>query len=219
MAASSAATQAKLVRTGARPRLQSGRRRGRLACRSAQRAAHAAPRTRLPFATRGARAARLRADTRDVRVGGAARRARGARRPRQTTSALQLRSSGCAPRAVLCAAQVLLGDMGAGKSSLVLRFVKGQFFDFQARSRGRDRGCRGWRVTAPRIPEPPQESTIGAAFLTQTVSVNEATVKFEIWCASGSHTAGARRRGCNHTRRFDACVRALQGHRRAGALP
>jgi GTPase SAR1 family protein len=27
--------------------------------------------------------------------------------------------------------QVLLGDMGAGKSSLVLRFVKGQFFDYQ----------------------------------------------------------------------------------------
>ena len=26
---------------------------------------------------------------------------------------------------------VLLGDMGAGKSSLVLRFVKGQFFDYQ----------------------------------------------------------------------------------------
>ena len=30
---------------------------------------------------------------------------------------------------------VLLGDMGAGKSSLVLRFVKGQFFDYQARAR------------------------------------------------------------------------------------
>ena len=29
---------------------------------------------------------------------------------------------------------VLLGDMGAGKSSLVLRFVKGQFFDYQARA-------------------------------------------------------------------------------------
>lgn len=27
--------------------------------------------------------------------------------------------------------QVLLGDMGTGKTSLVLRFVKGQFFDFQ----------------------------------------------------------------------------------------
>jgi GTPase SAR1 family protein len=28
---------------------------------------------------------------------------------------------------------VLLGEMGAGKSSLVLRFVKGQFFDYQVR--------------------------------------------------------------------------------------
>ena len=27
--------------------------------------------------------------------------------------------------------QVLLGDMGTGKTSLVLRFVKGQFFDHQ----------------------------------------------------------------------------------------
>ncbi|MCO5608174.1 hypothetical protein L7F22_062380 [Adiantum nelumboides] len=55
---------------------------------------------------------------------------------------------------------VLLGDMGAGKSSLVLRFVKGQFFDFQ-------------------------ESTIGAAFFSQTVAVNDATVKFEIWDTAG----------------------------------
>lgn len=30
---------------------------------------------------------------------------------------------------------VLLGDMGAGKSSLVLRFVKGQFFDYQVGAR------------------------------------------------------------------------------------
>eukprot|EP00958_Prasinococcus_capsulatus_P020009 scaffold2551_cov376-Prasinococcus_capsulatus_cf.AAC.2 len=50
--------------------------------------------------------------------------------------------------------------MGAGKSSLVLRFVKGQFFDYQ-------------------------ESTIGAAFLTQTVAVNDHTVKFEIWDTAG----------------------------------
>merc|ERR1719367_1287817 len=55
---------------------------------------------------------------------------------------------------------VLLGDMGTGKSSLVLRFVKGQFFEYQ-------------------------ESTIGAAFLTQTVSVNDTTVKFEIWDTAG----------------------------------
>lgn len=31
---------------------------------------------------------------------------------------------------------VLLGDMGAGKSSLVLRFVKGQFFDYQVSTWG-----------------------------------------------------------------------------------
>ncbi|CAA0814531.1 Ras-related protein RABF2b [Striga hermonthica] len=55
---------------------------------------------------------------------------------------------------------VLLGDMGAGKSSLVIRFVKGQFLEFQ-------------------------ESTIGAAFFSQTVSVNNATVKFEIWDTAG----------------------------------
>ncbi|KZV29385.1 RAB isoform 1 [Dorcoceras hygrometricum] len=55
---------------------------------------------------------------------------------------------------------VLLGDVGAGKSSLVLRFVKGQFIEFQ-------------------------ESTIGAAFFSQTVALNEATVKFEIWDTAG----------------------------------
>lgn len=53
---------------------------------------------------------------------------------------------------------VLLGDMGAGKSSVVLRFVKGQFFDYQ-------------------------ESTIGAAFLTKTLP--EQSVKFEIWDTAG----------------------------------
>jgi Ras-related protein Rab-5C len=60
--------------------------------------------------------------------------------------------------AVQQAKLVLLGDMGAGKSSLVLRFVKGQFFDYQ-------------------------ESTIGAAFLTKTLP--EQNVKFEIWDTAG----------------------------------
>ena len=49
---------------------------------------------------------------------------------------------------------VLLGDMGAGKSSLVLRFVKGQFFDYQVRFRlARTVGCV--QMTAgccPRVP-------------------------------------------------------------------
>jgi Ras-related protein Rab-5C len=55
---------------------------------------------------------------------------------------------------------VLLGESSVGKSSLVLRFVKGQFLDFQ-------------------------DSTIGAAFLTQTVCLNDTTVKFEIWDTAG----------------------------------
>ncbi|KMZ74176.1 Ras-related protein Rab-5C [Zostera marina] len=55
---------------------------------------------------------------------------------------------------------VLLGDMGAGKSSLVLRFVKGQFLEFQ-------------------------ESTIGAAFFSQTLALSDATVKLEIWDTAG----------------------------------
>jgi GTPase SAR1 family protein len=40
------------------------------------------------------------------------------------------------------------------------RFVRGQFFEYQ-------------------------ESTIGAAFLTQTVALNDTTVKFEIWDTAG----------------------------------
>lgn len=47
-----------------------------------------------------------------------------------------------------------------GKSSLVLRFVKREFHEFQ-------------------------ESTIGAAFLTQTVQIDDTTVKFEIWDTAG----------------------------------
>ncbi|KAL2614920.1 hypothetical protein AAZV13_08G035732 [Glycine max] len=50
--------------------------------------------------------------------------------------------------------------MGAGKTSLVLRFVKGEFSEYQ-------------------------DSTIGAAFFTQVLSLNEATVKFDIWDTAG----------------------------------
>mmetsp|Transcript_26155 Transcript_26155/g.43580 ORF Transcript_26155/g.43580 Transcript_26155/m.43580 type:complete len:196 (+) Transcript_26155:142-729(+) len=55
---------------------------------------------------------------------------------------------------------VLLGDSAVGKSCLVVRFVRDEFFEFQ-------------------------EPTIGAAFLTQTVSLDDATVKFEIWDTAG----------------------------------
>jgi small GTP-binding protein len=55
---------------------------------------------------------------------------------------------------------VLLGDAAVGKSCLVVRFVRDEFFEFQ-------------------------EPTIGAAFLTQTVGLDDATVKFEIWDTAG----------------------------------
>ncbi|WVO23928.1 uncharacterized protein IAS62_005286 [Cryptococcus decagattii] len=65
---------------------------------------------------------------------------------------------------------VLLGESAVGKSSLVLRFVRNEFSDFR-------------------------ESTIvplffylhsGAAFLTQSVNLDESTtIKFEIWDTAG----------------------------------
>lgn len=65
------------------------------------------------------------------------------------------------PREKICQFKlVLLGESAVGKSSLVLRFVKGQFHEYQ-------------------------ETTIGAAFLTQTVNLDDTTVKFEIWDTAG----------------------------------
>mmetsp|Transcript_7968 Transcript_7968/g.15575 ORF Transcript_7968/g.15575 Transcript_7968/m.15575 type:complete len:133 (+) Transcript_7968:57-455(+) len=55
---------------------------------------------------------------------------------------------------------VLLGDAAVGKSSCVERFVKNEFFEFQ-------------------------QPTIGAAFLTQTIPLDEYIVKFEIWDTAG----------------------------------
>jgi len=77
------------------------------------------------------------------------------------------RPSRAAPRAPALMASrvchfklVLLGDSAVGKSCLVVRFVRDEFFEFQ-------------------------EPTIGAAFLTQTVGLEDATVKFEIWDTAG----------------------------------
>ncbi|SCU98319.1 LADA_0H12156g1_1 [Lachancea dasiensis] len=58
---------------------------------------------------------------------------------------------------------VLLGDSSVGKSSIVHRFVKDSFDEFR-------------------------ESTIGAAFLSQTVKLgkhDDVTIKFEIWDTAG----------------------------------
>ncbi|TNN03802.1 ras-related protein Rab-5B [Takifugu rubripes] len=72
-----------------------------------------------------------------------------------------VRSNSTLPQTKICQFKlVLLGDMAVGKSSLVLRFVKGQFDEFQ-------------------------ETTIGAAFLAQSVCLDDTTVKFEIWDTAG----------------------------------
>mmetsp|Transcript_8405 Transcript_8405/g.14868 ORF Transcript_8405/g.14868 Transcript_8405/m.14868 type:complete len:193 (-) Transcript_8405:235-813(-) len=55
---------------------------------------------------------------------------------------------------------VLLGETAVGKSSVALRFARDQFLEYQ-------------------------ESTIGAAFLTQSVVVDGNTIKFEIWDTAG----------------------------------
>ncbi|KAL3739223.1 hypothetical protein ACJRO7_020602 [Eucalyptus globulus] len=61
---------------------------------------------------------------------------------------------------------VLVGDVGAGKSSLVLWFVKGQFVEF---------------VLDYEVLLMWWESSIDTAFYSHTLAVNDATVKSEIW--------------------------------------
>eukprot|EP00922_Rhytidocystis_sp_ex-Travisia-forbesii_P070089 GHVS01104769.1.p1 GENE.GHVS01104769.1~~GHVS01104769.1.p1 ORF type:complete len:232 (+),score=26.22 GHVS01104769.1:52-696(+) len=55
---------------------------------------------------------------------------------------------------------VLLGDASVGKSCLVVRFAKDEFYEYQ-------------------------EPTIGAAFMTQSVTLPDSVVKFEIWDTAG----------------------------------
>ncbi len=80
---------------------------------------------------------------------------------------------------------VLLGESAVGKSSLVLRFVRGQFFDYQESTIGGKISLlciialerilyNNWFLFG-----------CTAAFLTQTVALSDSTVKFEIWDTAG----------------------------------
>ena len=55
---------------------------------------------------------------------------------------------------------VLLGDTSVGKSCIVHRLVRDEFYEFQ-------------------------EPTIGSAFITQIIQTENATIKFEIWDTAG----------------------------------
>jgi len=114
---------------------------------------------------------------------------------------------------------VLLGDTNVGKSCLVVRFARGEYFDYQVRrgmnealpsnAAGSARPACCARVPGPARAErtpplsrpsplpaarlaPPQEPTIGAAFLTQTVALGEGgppadarVIRFELWDTAG----------------------------------
>ncbi|KAK0154183.1 Ras-related protein Rab-5C [Merluccius polli] len=102
---------------------------------------------------------------------------------------------------------VLLGESAVGKSSLVLRFVKGQFQEYQESTIGgkglgtwncwgETAQSLGWKPTTARGEVKPgfllrmevfyQRKLIHTtAFLTQTVCLDETTVKFEIWDTAG----------------------------------
>lgn len=69
-------------------------------------------------------------------------------------------ATGGGERSVAHSKLVLLGNAGVGKSCLVLRFVRNEFYE-------------------------EQETTIGAAFLTQSITLDSTTVRFEIWDTAG----------------------------------
>lgn len=94
-------------------------------------------------------------------------------------------SNSTLPQTKICQFKlVLLGDMAVGKSSLVLRFVKGQFDEFQETTIGGEDylvavwvGSNEHAVTC--------SSFFTAAFLAQSVCLDDTTVKFEIWDTAG----------------------------------
>lgn len=89
---------------------------------------------------------------------------------------------------------VLLGESAVGKSSLVLRFVKGQFHEYQESTIG---GKFIYLFTTAymcinNLFNFYSFDVFGffflyysAAFLTQTVCLDDTTVKFEIWDTAG----------------------------------
>jgi GTPase SAR1 family protein len=90
-----------------------------------------------------------------------------------------------ASRNVVSHKLVLLGDSAVGKSCIVVRFCRGDFADFQ-------------------------EPTIGAAFLTQTVQLDDAVVRFE---ASGACACAGVAKRVRASSGMEPTVRACNQHR------
>ena len=77
---------------------------------------------------------------------------------------------------------VLLGDSSVGKSCLVVRFVRDEFFDSQEPTIGGN--SISIDVTIFSFLTTILEIML-AAFLTQSVALDDTTVKFEIWDTAG----------------------------------
>ena len=82
--------------------------------------------------------------------------------PTHSITLLSRMSSGIVSGGLPAYKTVLLGETAVGKSSIAVRFVRDQFFDYQ-------------------------ESTIGAAFLAESLTIPETgeIVRFEIWDTAG----------------------------------
>ncbi len=128
--------------------------------------ARRAPRGRRAAARRAgpgagqAGAGRASASARKARGGPRARAGRACGALSRTDRCVCARCSSCWCSLACSFAAQLLGETAVGKSSLALRFARDQFLEYQ-------------------------ESTIGAAFLTQSVIVDGNTIKFEIWDTAG----------------------------------
>jgi GTPase SAR1 family protein len=88
---------------------------------------------------------------------------------------------------------VLLGNAGVGKSCLVLRFVRNEFYEEQETTiGGREPVVLPSSSQRCRLPLVLLAHAVFggvflliAAFLTQSVPIEDATVKFEIWDTAG----------------------------------
>lgn len=97
--------------------------------------------------------------------------------------AVPQRPNGQTPGKICQFKLVLLGESSVGKSSLVLRFVKGQFHEYQESTIG---GmyfeiCINYK----KFMDIKHWLFFLAAFLTQTIHLNDVAVKFEIWDTAG----------------------------------
>ena len=75
----------------------------------------------------------------------------------------------------------MLGESAVGKSSLVLRFVKGQFHEYQESTIG----GRNASMARSNMMTPDPTRLCVASFLTQTLQLDESIIKFEIWDTAG----------------------------------